>query len=127
MSPTDQVKTINLIEVLGNLRAKQPSRASSTHRPSLDMIGVRPHQVREGSSVWDLHDSLDGTDLVDGLDIRREATMDTEDLALDNCTKRKIIEYIGYVLPDIAVAVLSLDFIEESVELGRLTGFVVSS
>ena len=77
--------------------------------------------------MWDLHDSLDGTNLVDGLDIRGEATMNTEDLTLDNCSKRKIIEHIGYVLPDVAVAVLSLDFIEESVELGRLTGFVVSS
>ncbi len=77
--------------------------------------------------MWDLHDSLDGTDLVDGLDVRGEATMDTEDLALDNGSKRKIIEYVGYVLPDVAVAVLSLDFIEESIELGRLTGFVVSS
>jgi hypothetical protein len=77
--------------------------------------------------VWNLHDSIDNTDLVDGLDIRREATVDAEDLALDDCRKGKVIEYIGDVLPDVAVSILSLAFVKESVELGGLSGFVVSS
>ena len=77
--------------------------------------------------MWDLHDSIDDTDLVDGLDVGGEASMDAENFALDDCGKRKEIEYIGYVLPDVAVAVLSLALVEESVELGCLSGFTSSS
>ncbi len=53
--------------------------------------------------------------------------MDTEDLAFDDCSKRKIIEDVSDVLPDIAISVLSLAFIVESIELGCLTGFMVAS
>ena len=77
--------------------------------------------------MWDLHDSIDDTDLVDGLYVGGEASMDAEDFALDDCSKRKEIEYVGYVLPDVAVAVLSLALVEKAVELGCLSGFMISS
>ena len=77
--------------------------------------------------MGNLHDSIDHTDLVDGLDLGGEASMDAKDLAFDYCGKGEKVEDVGDVSPDIAISVLSLAFIKESIELGCLTGFVISS
>jgi hypothetical protein len=77
--------------------------------------------------VWNLHNSINHTDLVNGFNFWRETSMHTEDLALDDRSERKIIKDVGDVLPDIAISVLSLAFIVESIELRCLTGFMVAS
>lgn len=53
--------------------------------------------------------------------------MDAEHRPIDDSSKREIIEDFGEIMPGIDVAVFSEDFIVESVCLGGLSAFVVSS
>lgn len=53
--------------------------------------------------------------------------METEDLVVNQSSERKVIEEVGEVFPDIGVTVFAEAFVVEAVDLGDLTGFVVSS
>lgn len=53
--------------------------------------------------------------------------MEAENTSLDNGSKRKIVEELCEVLPDIRISVLSEALIVEAVDLGDLLTFVVTS
>lgn len=51
--------------------------------------------------------AINNFDLVDGVDGRGEATMDAENLVIDNHAKGKEIEHIGEIVPDIRITILA--------------------
>lgn len=53
--------------------------------------------------------------------------MKTEDLVVDQGGKGEVVEEIGEVLPDICVAVLAQALVVEAIDLGDLTGLVVTA
>ena len=53
--------------------------------------------------------------------------METEDLVVDQSSKREVVEQICEVFPDIGVAVFAQALIVEAVHLGNLTRLVVST
>jgi hypothetical protein len=53
--------------------------------------------------------------------------VETEDLVVDQGGKGEVVEEIGKVLPDICVAVLAQALVVEAVDLGDLTGLVVTA
>ena len=53
--------------------------------------------------------------------------MKAEDLVIDEGSERKIVEKVCKVLPDVGIAVFAKTLVVESVNLGDLTRFVVSS
>lgn len=53
--------------------------------------------------------------------------METEDLVVNESGEREVIEEVGEVFPNVRVTVFAQAFIVEAVDLGNLTGFVVSS
>ncbi len=77
--------------------------------------------------MGNLNFPVDGSDLVDGLDLRAEASMHTEHLPVDNGSDGQVIEDLGAVLPGIGVPVFSVDLIVEAVNGGNLAGLVVAS
>lgn len=64
--------------------------------------------------------SVDGPDLIDGLDLGAESSMDAEDLAVDDCADGEVVEDLSAVFPGIGVSVLPVDLIVESVDSGDL-------
>jgi len=66
--------------------------------------------------MGDLFASLNCSDLVNCLDFRREASVNTQNLTFDKCGNSKIVEYFSAVLPRISVTVLSNDLIVESID-----------
>jgi hypothetical protein len=70
---------------------------------------------------------IEGTNVVKSINARGEAAVKAEDLVLDEGGKRKEVEEVGEVFPDVCVAVLSQAFVIEAVDLGDLTGFVITS
>ena len=62
-------------------------------------------------------DSVKLADLVESVDGRRETTMETEDLAFNNSSERKIIEELSESLPDIGITVFPEAFIVEAVPI----------
>ena len=73
------------------------------------------------------HSSIDKSDLVDGLDLRGESTMDAEDFAFDNSTNAEVIEDFGAILPWVSVSVLSNGLIIEAIHGSDLSCLVVTS
>lgn len=53
--------------------------------------------------------------------------METEDLIVNKGCEGKVVEEVGEVFPNVCVAVLSKTFIVETVDLGDLSGFMISS
>lgn len=127
MSTCDQVDVIDVVEFGCHLGSEQPSSASRRHSPSLNVLGVGPHEVAEWSFVRNFHPSIDKSHLIDGLDLWGEASVDAENLAFDNCADSKVIEDFSAVLPRVGIAVLSNGLIVESVHGRDLPSLVVSS
>ena len=57
--------------------------------------------------MGNLAKAIDDFDLVDGVNGGREATVDTEDLVVDDHAEGQKIEHIGEIVPDICVAVFA--------------------
>lgn len=51
--------------------------------------------------------AINNFDLVDGVDGRGEAAMDTENLVIDDHTKGKEIEHVGEIVPDIRITIFA--------------------
>ena len=73
------------------------------------------------------HSSVDKSNLVDGLDLRRESTMDAEDFAFDNGTNAEVIENFSAILPWVGITVLSNGLIIEAIHGSDLSGLVITS
>jgi hypothetical protein len=57
--------------------------------------------------VRHLLDTIEGTDVVEGINAGRQPSVQAEDLIIDQRSKREIVEEICKVLPDVRVAILS--------------------
>ena len=62
-------------------------------------------------------DSVELSDLIEGVNGRRETTMEAEDLTLDNSCQGKIIKKLGESFPHIGVSILSQTLIVEAVPI----------
>lgn len=51
--------------------------------------------------------TINNFDLVDGVDGRGKATMDAEDLVIDDHAKGKEIEHVGEIVPDIRITIFA--------------------
>ena len=69
MSTSDQLQPIDMAEVVSNLRAEDPPSPSCIDRPILNIFRIRPHQIAERTLVGYLNLTIDGSDLINGLDL----------------------------------------------------------
>jgi hypothetical protein len=67
--------------------------------------------------MWDFHDSIELFDLVKGVDTWGQTTMEAEDVVLNDCGQRQVVEKRGEVLPNICISVLSQALIVETIHL----------
>lgn len=77
--------------------------------------------------MWYLAKPVDDLDLVNRMNGRRQAAVDTEDLVIYNNTQSKKIEHVSEIVPDIGVTVFSSAFGVETVRLRHTSRFMVSS
>jgi hypothetical protein len=77
--------------------------------------------------VGNLLDTVQSSDVVQSVDAGRETTMKTENLVIDQGSEGEVVKEVGEILPDISVSVFAKTFVVETVDLGDLTGLVVSS
>lgn len=76
--------------------------------------------------MGNLLNSVKSSDVIQGIDARRQTTVETKDLVVDEGGEGKIVEEICEVLPDIGVAVFSEALVVEAVDLGNLPRLVIS-
>ena len=127
MSSGHEIDIVDLVELSGDFRAKEPSSPSWRDRPSIDVLRVRPHQVTEWPFMWNFHTTIDQADLIKGLDIGRETSVDTKDFSFNNCTNAKIIENFAAILPWVYVAILAQRFFVEAIHRRHTSSLVISS
>ena len=73
------------------------------------------------------HEPVKLFDLIKSVDTWRKSTMEAENTVLDNGREREEVEERSEVLPHISISILSEALIVETVDLGDLLTFVVSS
>lgn len=128
MRPQDMRHAVDLEELANDLRAERIPRATRGERELVSVgIRIRPHQVCHGALVRDLAIPVQDLDLIDGVDGRREAAVDAEDLVVDHHAQGQEIEHVGEVVPDVGVAVLPGAFGVKPIRLRDAAGFVVSA
>ena len=71
--------------------------------------------------------AVQSSDVVQSIDTWGETSVEAEDLIVNKCGEGKVVEEIGEVFPDVGIAVFSETLVIEAVDLGDLTGFVVTT
>ena len=70
---------------------------------------------------------VERADVVECVNAGGEATVEAEDLVVNQGGKRKVVEEVSEVFPDIRIAVFPQAFVVEAVDLSDLSGFVVAA
>jgi hypothetical protein len=127
MSTCNELETIDMVELGRNLVPKQPSRSTRTNSPRLDIFGVAPHKIAEGTLVRNLLGSCYDTNLVNCSDLGTQPAVDAENLPVNNGCQNQEVEYLTTSLPDRGVAILLLALFVETVDLSDLARLMVAS
>lgn len=77
--------------------------------------------------MGNLLNSVKSPNVIEGIDTRREAPVEAEDLVVDEGGKGEVVEQVGEVLPDIGISVLAEALVVEAVDLSDLTRLVVAA
>lgn len=127
MSSRNSLQAIDVVELGGNLIAKEPAGTTRAYCPRVDVLGVAPYQVTECTLMRNLLSSGDNPDLIDSPDLGTETAVNTENSAVHNRSEDKEVEDLAAGLPDRCVAILCLAFLVEAVDLSDLPRLVVSA
>lgn len=77
--------------------------------------------------MGNLLNSVKSPNVIESIDTRREASVEAEDLVVDEGGEGEVVEQVGKVLPDIGVSVLAEALVVEAVDLSDLTRLVVAA
>ena len=116
-----------MVEGLGDVLAKSVSSTTRGDSPSAAVVGVRPQQVTHGPLVRHFLDAVEGADVIEGVDAGRQATVQTEDLVVNQGGQGQVVKEVGKELPDVGVAVFPQALVVKAVDLSDLTRLVVST
>jgi hypothetical protein len=106
-----------MVELLRNILAKRVAGTSWGNAPTAAVIRIRPQEIADRSLMRNFLNSVELSDLIKSVNGRRETTMETEDLALDNSSQWKIIEEFSKSFPHIGISILSQTLIVEAVPI----------
>ena len=70
--------------------------------------------------------SVKAADIVERINGRRQATMETKDLVLDHGREREVVKDVCKVAPDIWAAILAQSLVVKAVDLRNLPALVVA-
>lgn len=127
MSSSHQCQAVVVVERFRDILSERVSSSSWGYSPPAAIIWIRPEKIAHWTLVWDLLDAVKSSDVVQGVDGWGQSTVETEDLVVDESGEWEIVEEVGEVLPNVRVSVLAEALVVESVDLGDLTGLVVST
>lgn len=74
-----------------------------------------------------LLNSVKRSNVVECIDTWGKTAVQAEDLVIDQCRQREVVEEIGEVLPHVRISVFSETLVVEAVDLSDLSGLMVSS
>ena len=127
MGTGNELEIVNVIELSRHFRAEEPARSAWGDSPSVDVFRIGPHEVTERTLVRNLHAAINKANLIKSLNFRGEATMNAEDLALDDGTDSEVVEDFTAVLPGVDIAVLTHCLLIEAVDRGDTARLMIAS
>lgn len=78
-----------VIYLICDFCSKQPASSSRADGPRVHIFRIRPHQVAKRSFVRDFLVPLNGSNLVQGLNVWGEASVDTQDLFIQQLKNKQ--------------------------------------
>lgn len=127
MRPRHQSQAVVVVERLRNVLSECVSRTARRDAPAAAIVWITPQQIAHGSLVRDFLNTVQGSDVVEGVNGRAQPTVQTEDLVFNESCEGEVVEEIGEVFPHVGVAVFAKALVVETVHLGDLARFVVST
>jgi hypothetical protein len=127
MGASNSFETIDMVELGGNLVAKQPTSTARADCPCVDIFWITPYKIAEGTLVRDLLGAGDDTDLVDGPDLGAETAVYTENGAVNDSRQNQEVKNLAASFPDRRVAVFCLTFLVKPIHLSNLPRFVIAA
>jgi hypothetical protein len=127
MGSCNESKTIVMVERLGNVLAESVACATRRYSPAAPVVWVGPKKVTHGTLMRNFLYTVERSNVIEGVDARRQTAVQAEDLVVNQGGEREVVEEVCEVLPDIGVAVLSEALVVEAVNLCDLAGLVVSA
>lgn len=127
MRTSNQLQSIDMIELRSNLVTKKPTSTTWRNGPSLNLFGIRPDEITESAFVGNLLSASDHTDLIDSADLGTQTTVDAEDFTINDSGEHQEIEDLAATLPDRSIAIFGLTFFVKPIDLSDLTGLVIAS
>lgn len=81
MGAGDKFQAVDVAKIVGDFGSEDPSGSAGVDGPIFDIFWVGPHEIAEGSLMWNFYFAVDGSDLIDGFDFRAESSVNAEDLS----------------------------------------------
>lgn len=116
-----------MVELSGDLVAKEPACATWADGPRLNIFGVAPHQVAKSTLMGNLLGASHHANLIDGPNLGAQTTVHTKNLAIHNGGENEEIKHLTACFPYRRIAVLLLTLLVEAIDLGDLSGLVVAT
>lgn len=127
MCATNKVKLVDSVEFGSDAVAEKPTSAARRYCPCSNIFRVGPHEVAECSLRGDFLASVNGSDLIQGANVRGQAAMNAKNDAVYEGGDGEIIKDLTAVLPGVGSSILSLTLIVKAVDLCDLARLVVSA
>lgn len=128
VGPADGLEVVFVEELLADVLApavpRSPGRGGEAVLVLIRRVG--PEEVTERAGVRHILHAIDASQLIQGINLGRESTMQAEDLVLNLCGDGETLEEIREHLPDEISSVLLEALIIEAVQFIDLSVLVVA-
>lgn len=127
MGPADGLQVVFVQELLADVLAPTVPRSSRRGSEAILALirGIRPQQVTQRARVRHILHAVDAPQLIQCINFRREATMQTEDLILNLGSNWQTLEEISKHLPNEVRPILLEALIIEAIQFIDLSVLVV--
>eukprot|EP00754_Rhynchopus_humris_P030098 Rhum_TRINITY_DN15258_c13_g1::Rhum_TRINITY_DN15258_c13_g1_i1::g.148201::m.148201 len=125
--PCNQLNLVRRVELLHHVASEEVTCSTRRQTPSVDVLRVGPQQVAHRTVVRHLLLAVEGADLVQCVDGRRQPSVHGQHLVLDESRQCQIVEHVCAVPPDVDGAVFPQTLVVEAVHLRDLTRLVVAT
>ena len=102
-----QRQPVVVVECLADVLAKSIPGATRAYTPTAAVVRVAPEEITHGPFVGNFLDPVQAADVVEGVDARGQAAVQTEDLVVDQRGQGQVVEQVGEVFPHVGVAVFA--------------------
>jgi hypothetical protein len=96
-----------MVEGFRDVLTEGITSSTRTDSPTTSIVRITPKKIAHRSLMGNFLDSIQRSDIIKCVNARGQSAMKAEDLIIDQCGEREIVEKVGKILPDVGIAVFS--------------------